>query len=467
MEYWENGLVLNLLLLAGVLWLGTAIRSLPFLRTLGIPGSILGGVLGLLLGKGVLGLVPLDTDLLELIVYHGLAFVFIAVSLQTPRKVSGGGGGRSGGALSIAIAIAFFLCLQAAIGMVISMVMGIHPGFGLLMALGFEQGPGQALAMGNAWESTGLQDGAQVGLIIAAIGFAWSIFIGVPLAAWGRRRQLNADLSRFDLPPSPSDNADDTAQQEPGSLEALSRQLIAIGIAYLLTYGLVSTAAGYFVDAGMDNLAHTAWGFHFIFGALFGMVIRVGIARAPVDSPLDDRLLGRLAGLAVDVVTCAALAAVQVEVLTANLIPILVITSVGGIVTLVFTVWLSARSFPTASFEHCVMLFGMVTGTLPMGLALLRTLDPEMRTPASINAVVGSAMSIPLVAVFLLGLLPLAINPWPTGYPGGGFIATGAFVVYGVGLIVLWRVVGPLRFVQPLSMWPDQNTDEEGTRQSA
>ena len=47
----------------------------------------------------------------------------------------------------------------------------IHPGLGLLLPLGLNQGPGQALSMGSAWETTGLENGGQIGLILAASGF--------------------------------------------------------------------------------------------------------------------------------------------------------------------------------------------------------------------------------------------------------------------------------------------------------
>ena len=159
MEFWESGLVLNALLLALLLLGGGALRMLPGIRQLGIPGAILGGCLGLALGSSGLGVLSLDIKALESIVYHGLAIVFTAVALQTPRRAAtpagAGSGRRGGGAVSIAILVPVFLCLQAALGLGLAMALGIHPGFGMLLALGFEQGPGQALSMGSSWEASG------------------------------------------------------------------------------------------------------------------------------------------------------------------------------------------------------------------------------------------------------------------------------------------------------------------------
>ena len=145
MEFWQSGRVITVLMLAVLLMIGTGLRRIGPIGRLGIPASIIGGILGLLLGEGLFAVLPMDSGTLEGIVYHGLAIVFIAVSLQTPRRA-----GRTGGAVSFALGIAFFLNFQAIIGLLVILVLGLHPGLGLLLPLGFEQGPGQALSLGKA-----------------------------------------------------------------------------------------------------------------------------------------------------------------------------------------------------------------------------------------------------------------------------------------------------------------------------
>ena len=127
------------------------------------------------------------------------------------------------------------------------------------------------------------------------------------------------------------------------SLEPLSAQLVAIGVVYLATYGVVWVLANV-VFSSMPGLSKMAWGFHFIFGALLAMWARP-VVRKVVPGVLDDDLLGRVASMVVDIITCAALCAVQLTVLKANLVPILLVTSVGGFVTLIATVWLARRAF--------------------------------------------------------------------------------------------------------------------------
>ncbi len=184
MSYWQNDVVSTALAVAVLLLAAEALRRfVPPLGRLGIPGCIVAGIVGLLLGPDVADVLPLNRKVLETIVYHGLAIVFIAVSLQPPARLKGH---LAGGIRSFVFGIPFMQTFQAFIGLAIVLGMGLavgnhfHPGFGVMLPLGFEEGPGQALALGAAWEESGMRDGAQVGLIVAAIGYAWSVVIGVP-----------------------------------------------------------------------------------------------------------------------------------------------------------------------------------------------------------------------------------------------------------------------------------------------
>lgn len=442
MQFWQSGTVLT------VLWLSLALagaealrRTVPALARIGVPGSIVAGLFGLLAGPSVLGWLPLDAGVLESIVYHGLAIVFIAVTLTKPA-----GGRKGAGAASMSFAIPFMIALQCFAGLLIVMLLGLstpmHPGFGLILPMGFEEGPGQALSLGAAWEAGGMTNGAQVGLIVAALGFGWSIFIGVPLVAWGRRRGLLAPL-----PPRPTSHALDAGEtlSPPGAIDLLTLHAAAIAITYLLTYGFISGLAWLLRD--MPGIAAMAWGFHFIFASIFAIGTRALLSRIPSGTPLDDGLLSRIGGFTVDVVTCAAIAAIQIAVLKEHWVPIVATTAVGGLLTLVVALWLASRAFPDAPFEHCVVLFGMSTGTLPTGLALLRIIDPDLRSSAPSSAVLGSAGAVLGAAPLFLGVVPFAIGGWPGGFPGTGWATLGILAAFLLVVFGLWWKLGPLRVV--------------------
>lgn len=444
LDVWEQGWLVTALALVGCVFVAELLRRLVSpLRALSLPGSIFAGVLGLLIGSQVIGLVAMDSDALKTLVYHGLAIVFIAIAL-TPREPRDSTHPATTDATSMAFAIVVMISLQTAVGIAVvlgleAMVQPTHPGFGLMLALGFEQGPGQAMAMGRSWDADGgLTNGEELGLIVAAAGFGWSIFVGVPLVAYGRWRGWATGCSG----PSYATQPPAASLGEAGSIDVLTQQLVLIGLCYLATLG-VCTSLFLIVSTATPDVAAMVWGFHFIIGALVATGVRFALVRLGADASLSPVLLPRISGAAIDITTVCAIAAVEITVLASNWVPIVVLTSLGGLATLLLCLWASPRAFTEAKFEHMLVWFGMSTGTLPMGLALLRIVDPELRTSAPNSAVAGSAgATLGAIPVVLL-LHPAMVATWPEGR--GLVVLLVATVVYGLAVASIWWGAGRLR----------------------
>ena len=172
-DFFTNPVVQTLLGLGVCFVLASGLMKLSKkLRELFLPLAIIAGAFGMI--ARYIDPAIMDVDVLKAMVYHGLAIVFISVGLQVPPPNV-----KTSESLSIGFAISSMGALQGTIGatliMLLSMVQGaqMHPGLGLLLPLGFNQGPGQALSFGRAWESSGLVDGGDIGIIIAALGFVW------------------------------------------------------------------------------------------------------------------------------------------------------------------------------------------------------------------------------------------------------------------------------------------------------
>ena len=456
MDFWRGGFLPDLLLIVALIAVAAQLRRrFPILSRMGVPDALLAGVIGMALGPGGADVLPFDAENLKLVVYHGLAIIFITVALQSPPK------GKSVGARSLAFAIPSMAVTQAILGLSLvlawNVVQGdphaLHPGTGLMVPLGFSQGPGPAMVFGRTWsESAGMVDGAQIGLIMAALGFAWCTIGGVALIAVGRRRGWDrVAASEADRAGEAERPAARTAKL--GELEPLSAQFITIAIVYLVTYLFLENVTPHLPEKHRPTL----WGFHFLLALGFGLATRGVLSRTGDANPLDDDLLSRMSSLAVDLATACALAAVQLAVLGRWLVPLLTISAVAGFTTLVLSVWLARRAFPQAPLQHAVMLFGAQTGTATTGLALLRMLDPELRGPTARNFVLASAGA----AVFGLPLFIMMQKPvtgWPDTYPGAPLLTLGLLALYLVLIVSAWRRVGPLRFLGPLrSPWPHRD----------
>ncbi|MBP7403102.1 MAG: hypothetical protein KBA30_10850, partial [Clostridia bacterium] len=68
---------------------------------------------------------------------------------------------------------------------------------------------------------------------------------------------------------------------------------------------------------------------------------------------------------------------------------------------------ISKRIYPGYPVEGMLSMYGMMTGTVSTGILLLREVDPQFRTPAANNLVIGSSVAI-LVAFPLLIMIGLA-----------------------------------------------------------
>ncbi|MBL4686312.1 MAG: hypothetical protein JKY37_17085 [Nannocystaceae bacterium] len=464
MRFWTAPFVPNVLTLLALLAVAALLVRLPGLRRIGVPSAILAGLIGLGLGPSAADVLPVDTDVLEVMVYHAFAVVFIAVGLQSTKRIA-----TQGSARSMAFGIASFGVAQALLGFILVGAWlaltstELHPGFSWMVLLGFMQGPGQALALGSAWEGQGLVQGGQLGLIFAAIGFAHCIVLGVPLVAIAKRRGwLEGELADAAGAHEEADNEETVAvvdevdvRRPPAAISAepLSTQLLLIATVYVAMFAVLYGATR-LLPAGSPINA-TLWGFHFILGSGLAIGLRALARRTGHNGAFDNDLLARISVIAVDITTAGAIAAVRLEVLTAWLGPILFMTTIAGGLTLVVCVWASRRIFPDRPVSHALVLLGASTGTISTGLALLRMVDPGLKGPVARNVVVAATASIPLNAPLFLAVIPFAVGLWPSGYVTAMVVPAAVLAIYLVVLLAAFGRMTPARLLRPLtSFWP-------------
>jgi ESS family glutamate:Na+ symporter len=255
--------------------------------------------------------------------------------------------------------------------------------------------------------------------------------------------------------PSEEASSDATGGNE---MELLTVQIAIVGTVYLAVWGILTLASGAIAD---PQKAGTIYGFHFLIALLLAVVIRAVADRTRWADFTDDRLMSRLAGIAVDVGAVCAIAAVRPDRLGDVMVPVLVLALVGVATTVMVCVWLARRVFPDRPLSHALVLFGTMTGTLPTGLALLRLTDPDLQGPAARNMVAGVSLSVVFAAPVLLVLLPWPVAGWPESYPLRTWQTLGGLTAYVGVLVFIWWLIGPLKFTRPLwGPWPERPADE-------
>ena len=155
------------------------------LRRLMIPSSVLGGLLLLLADfvcRRLSGKSLVSASTLEMLTYHGLGLGFVAMALRNLDKKQDQRS-RTGGFDSGVTVVSTYL-IQGVVGLLITMVcyylLGSFWASGMLLPMGYGQGPGQAYNWGHTYETVyGFTDGTSFGLTIAAMGFLSASIGGV------------------------------------------------------------------------------------------------------------------------------------------------------------------------------------------------------------------------------------------------------------------------------------------------
>ena len=396
-------------------------RKLPFVRQSLLPTSVLAGFL-LLLARNT-GVLHLDTIFLETLTYHGIAVGFIAMSLRVPRQRSAAERSAMTGAKSGALIVSCYL-VQALIGLAISFALsytvmpGLFKASGILLPMGYGQGPGQANNIGTSYEALGFTGGRSFALSLAAAGYLCACVVGVLYLNLLRRR----GLIRTSTQPCAQDAVTVDDFQDCGeipvaeSIDRFSMQVVMVLAVYLATY-LVSWG----VDAGLSaiapglgaTLSPILWGFNFIVGSLMAIGLRslfTGLKKTRIMTRQyqNNYLLSRISGVAFDLMIVAGIASINIEDLSGLWIPFLLMAAAGGIVTLLYLQRVCRRIYPDYYYEGLTSMYGMLTGTISSGVLLLRELDPGFETPAANNLVLGSGFGIAFGApmLLLIGMAP-------------------------------------------------------------
>ncbi len=410
--------IIQLGMIAGAILICNMLRNrVTLIRSAMMPVAVMAGFL--MLALKYLGLIRIDGEIMEILVYHGIALGFIAMSLRVPNKEANQ---SNHAALKSGAIIVSSYMVQGVIGLVISITLGctIMPGLfkasGLLLPMGFGQGPGQANNVGTSYQNLGFAGGRSFGLAIAAAGYLCACVVGVIL--------LNILEKRGSVKPSRRSNDDDLAvgffqdhNELPvaDSVDRLSVQLAMVLVTYLVTYlatrGLTAGIAA--ISEGLARTLNTLlWGFNFIIGSAIAVLLRVLLEKGRKSGLVERQyqnnyLLNRISGFFFDIMIVAGISSINIEDLSGLWLYFVLMTVSGGVFTWLHLKRVCRWAYPDYYYEGLISMYGMMTGTISSGILLLREIDSDFKTPAANNLVSGSSVGIILGAP-VLALVSLA-----------------------------------------------------------
>jgi len=446
--------------------IATALRAkVRFFQKYLIPNALTAGFLLLPFYNYALPAMGYSTHRLGELVYHLLNISFIAMSLRSsPPKIKGH---KGGGVLGMSAGILSGYALQALLGLTLTLFFlpKLFPSFGLFLPLGFASGPGQSYAIGKGWEPMGFEGASTVGLTVASIGYIWGCFGGIWLINLGRKkgwldgRGLDLFKDRTVMtgiaPRGQERRVGARLTTDSDSLDSFSFHAAAVVFAYLLSYlflRLVTWLLHFAGDTGMQ-LASNLWGLNFIFSAIIAIFLRKLVEAVKLDYLLDDDTLSRISGFSVDFMLAGSVAAISLTFVLRYWFPIVLMTTVCGVMTFTVTPWTCSRMFRDNRFERMLMIYGVNTGTLSTGLALLRVTDPEFKTSVASDYMLAAGLTFALAIPFVM-----TINFPAWAYTKGDmswyWAEFGVSALYlAVVLAIYLFLAGKRAFARPFQLW--------------
>ena len=115
--------------------------------------------------------------------------------------------------------------------------------------------------------------------------------------------------------------------------------------------------------------------------------------------------MDRISGFAFDLMIVAGVAAIEINDIKNYILPIVVLSVVGTVITYVYIRKVSKECFKGFEHEFFLMSFGTLTGTASNGMILMKEIDPGLRTPTSSLYILSNFPAMVMIAplLFLLG----------------------------------------------------------------
>jgi ESS family glutamate:Na+ symporter len=400
-----------------------------FIQAYFIPPSLLAGFLGLLVGPNCFGILPLST---QMGTYAGIliAFIFGCLPFSSSEK-------SANRTINVTRMWAFSqagMLLQYALGgllgiFLLSKFWHVNEAFGIAMPCGYCGGHGTAAAVGSAFGQLGYDDMLTLAMTAATVGIVAAVVLGVVFVKWGTQKGYTTFLTDFkDLPHdlrtgllSP-ENRDSigTATVSSISIDPLTFNLALIAIVALGGYGISQAVAYFFPQLGLPVFSCA-----FVFGILLKQVLK----KSKAYDYFCPKTIGHISGAFTDYLVAFGIASIKLSIVIKYIVPLLILLGVGLVLTAFYIFFFAPRILKDCWFEKSLFTWGWYTGTVAMGLALLRIVDPDKKSQCMEDYAMAYIFIAP-VEISLITFVPMAFC---SGY---GLLFTGICLLAGLAILL-------------------------------
>ena len=432
-------------LLGAFLILGVFIRAnVKIFQKSFIPAGVIGGFLLLIFGPQCLDILPVSKEWFKIYsLLPGVLIVPVVAAVPLGLTIGTGKESKDSNFLKNVIPLIGIglgaAMLQFAVGYGTHVLFDrgdLYDVFGIELGIGFVGGHGTAGTLGNILSTLNLpywQTSQGVATTTATFGIVGGILIGIVLINWAARHGQTAMLKKPADIPEPIKigyEKDISKQKSVGRETTLSSSIdtvafhaalifVACGLAYIVLFYMKK-----FKIPVLSSISVWAYAMIVMF-IIWGIMNKLGL-----NYLVDDKIKSKVSGSFTEFAVIAAIASLPIKAVAAYIVPILVMVTLGYIVTTATLFYFCKRFLKGYWFEQMIGTFGMSTGVFLTGVLLLRICDPNLESPALANY----SLSYTVISIVYFALLNLFIMmPMKSGAAVTALVALGL----GIGMLIL------------------------------
>lgn len=379
MDYTPYSLLIDVGWISLLMIIGNVLRrKVGLFQKLLLPASITAGLLGLAFGPNVLGLINFSD---QIGTYTGILIAFVFASMAYSMELTGSV--RKGARTMWAYSTGMFMGqwgLFILLGVYFfAPVFDTESWFGMMLPVGFVGGFGTAAAVGSSLEEAGAVAASSLGFMSATVGTLAAIVGGLIMTNWGIRtgrassmpEELPHELRSGyieDLKARPSIGR---ATTNPSAIEPLALHLGFILVTVLIAYLVNGQITAFFPTVSIPLFAMS-----FVIG-LLGRGLLIGVGRKDY---LDRDTVNSMSGAATDYLIAFGVASIVPAAIADYWVPLVILFVLGVVYCLLVFFFLSPEFFGERWLERGIFSWGWATAAVATGIALLKIVDPKMKS---------------------------------------------------------------------------------------
>lgn len=275
--------------------------------------------------------------------------------------------------------------------------------FGVVLPSGFMGGHGTAAAVGETLGKLDWDAGMSLALTAATVGVFLAILGGLAIINIMSRLGMLTHIKKFEdfeehfrkgLIPQDKRESIGVETVSSSSVNAFTLHIALISVVVMAAY----TASDMASDLGESVSVPT-----FACAFMFGCLLRMALNYTKAIHHFDMKLISSGAGSATDFLVFFGIASIKISVLISFALPFLVLMLSGILLCIVLVLLVAPRIFGDKWVEVGLFSWGWMTGTVAMGILLLRIVDPKAKSTVlddyAIAYVPGSVVDIILVSL--------------------------------------------------------------------